>query len=343
MKKFLTTILVITIGFWEHAGAGKITGVIQNGTAGYTIPESLTVHLNRYRGGKQDDSFQQITNLKPGGRFFFLDLPEGEEYIYEPMVYYEGIKYYGTAITISPTSPTGKSEIRIYETTNDDSAISAVIHHLILESGVGLVQVREVIVLQNKSDRTYVGKDHHEQQFHTIDYKLPPNAVNIRLGQGLMSCCIQSLADGFFDTMELLPGRKEVDFSYQIQSSGSELQFIKPITVQTLAFDILVLDTTLQVSGARIVEMPVKNGNYKRYVAAHFQPGEKMDLHLAGLTTPPKDFSTLMMILFVAFLLVVLFIASKKFKNHGSGSSIPASPENPLEEENAFPPEEDLA
>ncbi|NOY78213.1 MAG: hypothetical protein GXO76_10140 [Calditrichaeota bacterium] len=326
MKKSILAIWIGLLIWGGIAEGGEITGTVQNGTAGFSVPRSLAVQLNRYKNGQQDNRFQPKTTIRGRNTFVFKNLPEDSDYVYEPMVYYQGVKYYGEAKKLSPQMPAAESHVLIYETSRSDSAVSALIHHLFIRPAIGFIQVNEMLVLKNRSDRTYIGPPVQGEKFHTLNYRLPPDAANVQLGKGLMSCCIVFVPGGFYDTMELLPGKKEIYFSYIIKTPKKELDLIKPLTISTAVFDVFTDDPNIQLSGEGFSEIPVKGSKFRRFEARDFKPGQKIRLHITGLQGKPTDIGTILMIVFIAVLLFIVILVAKRIKRDKT-LSVPSSPQ----------------
>jgi hypothetical protein len=298
--------------------AGSIKGRIQNGTQGYGIPDSLVVILHRYRNNQEDTAFQLRTVAAKDGRFSFTNLEENPAYVYQPMTRYGGVEYWGTPVHFTQQEKTKETILTIYEPTDSDSTLSVMIHHIFIQPAEGFLRIQEVLVLENSGDRSYVGQPAGEQKFRTVSYQLPPEASDLRIESGLMSCCILPEEGGFYDTMPVLPGKKEIVFSYFVDTPDKEYTLIKPITLKTTTLDILVGDPNLTVAGDRIVEMPVEQARFRRFVATHYQPGEVLKLQITGLSGKPLDVSTLLMVSFGLILLAVLAIVSLKLRNRKS-------------------------
>ena len=323
MKKFIFAIWVSLFIFSGIAESGEIRGTVQNGTKGFPVPDTLSISLNRYKGGQQDNQFHPKVTIRKHNKFVFKNLTEDSEYVYEPMVYYKGVKYYGEAKKISTKMPVAESRVFIYETSRSDSAVSALIHHLFIRPAIGFIQVDEMIVLENKSDRTYIGPAVPGKKFHTLNYRLPPNASKVQLGTGLMSCCIIFVPGGFYDTMELLPGKKEIDYSYTIKTPKKELDLIKPLTIPTAVFDVFVTDPDIQISGKGFSEIPVKDSKFRRFAAERFTAGQNVVLHITGLKGESTDIGNILMFVFIGLLLLVVIIVAKRIKKE---DKLPVTP-----------------
>ncbi len=282
--------------------AGSLTGTLQNGTRGFGVPDTLRIALNLYLPDGQVKVLPRLATVSPEGRFRFDQLEENPQITYEPMVVYRGIKYYGAAVRLSQSQPNAVSNVTIYETTRSDTALTIVRHHVLFSPGEGSVAVKEMVFLENAGDRTYIGKEPTPSgKFRTVTYKIPPGAESLQLGEGTMTCCIEFEEDGFYDTMEIPPGKKQIVFSYLLKSKGGELWFRKPITINTAEIDFISFDPSVRIEGDGLVEKPLPNNKFKRHVLTGLTAGSLATIRLAGLPESPHDLS---LIFFGGFLVV---------------------------------------
>ncbi len=304
----------------SSSSGGVLTGKIKNGTAGYTVPSEIKVEINEYRSNGQNPAQKTlgvVASVDSKGRFMFTDVPEDSNVAYEPMVTYKGIKYYGRAVSITKKQARAQSDIIIYETTQSDSNISALRHHMILSPGEGFLNIKEVVVFENKGDRTYIGKGLAKNgKFRTITYKLPPDAKEVQLGKGAMSCCIEFEQSGFYDTMEFPPGKKQITYFYRIDAPEKTLKISKPITFSTMELDIIPLDPAIQITGPNIKETALTGTRTRMFVATGLNKASVLTLNISGLKGKPFNASYLFFGIFTGLLLIGFFMVYLKIKKN---------------------------
>ena len=322
MKRSLHLAILLVLFGLSSARGGTIEGKIKNGTKGFTVPPNVTVALNRYIDNQADEKFHVSVQARNNGTFRFTDVPEGKNFLYEPMVIYRGIRFYGRPVQITKTSPQATSTVTLYETTREDSVLQVPIHHILMRPGQGLIQVQEMLVVENHSDRAYIGPGKGDEIVRTLTFRLPPGATETSLGTGFMSCCVQYEEGGFYDTMEILPGRKDFIFSYLIRKKDKQLTFTKTITINTQTLDVLISGKNVRLSGEGVKEVPVNDPRFKRFKISPVRAGTELHLLITGLPGAPKDYSTLLLILFGLLLIATcVFVywrvkASERGKKH---------------------------
>jgi len=275
MKRIYYSLMLIIIIFAKTAFAGSIEGKVTNGTIGFNVPKSITVELSfrfkvpknitvisHYLQNKQDTKFKLKTTIDKNGYFSFKNIPLDTNTYYQPTVSYKGVRYTGKASVITSEKQTVKSNVKIYEPTKNDSLLFVSIHHFFIIPAKGFLSIEEILLIENPGNRTYIGSiptksDPNKmlKKFITINYKLPKNATDINLGSGLMLCCAASEAGGFYDTMVIQPGKKQIVFSYRIKTPQKQISFTKQVTLPTQEFDVLLYGSNAVLTGTGLQEM----------------------------------------------------------------------------------------
>lgn len=297
--------------------AGTLTGKVQNGTAGSSLQSGLTVELERYRNEEIDPNFKLSTPVSKNGEYSFSDLEEDPAILYQPLVLYQNVKYYGQEVQFDGKNNKVQSNVFIFETTDSDSAVSALRHHILINPAKGVTFIREMIVLENRSDRTYVGKKQPSGDVNqTILYNLPEGAADLKINKGLMACCIINFEGGFYDTMELPPGRKEVVFSYHIDSPDSKLDITKPITLPTAALDVIPMTPDIGIESKDLKEASIGDTKLKRFAATGlYASPQTISFRVTGLAGQPFNWSYVILPAFLAILFIggaIVFFRTKR-------------------------------
>ncbi len=300
--------------------AGSIKGKIQNGTSGFQVPTNTSVKLSRFIQNQEDTGFGLKTSADGNGYFSFPNVPESPNAYYQPTVFYKGVSYIGEPFTITPENQNGTSNITIYEPTKSDSLVQVSLHHFLIIPAEGYLSIKEVSLLENIGDRTYIGSVPTQSgKFITIRYKLPKDASDINLEDGLMSCCIEPDDGGFYDTMEILPGKKQIVFSYRIKAPEEQLSFTKQVTIPTKEFGVLLYGSTAKLTGNNLQEMPpqkFEGVDIKTFTTNNLKAGQQVDITLSGLSGEPTNWSNYILAIIAAILLLTgIFVYFKQKKN----------------------------
>ncbi len=283
LKAAFILIVLILPGF-----SGTITGKITNGTSGYSVPDELTIHLTRYTSEGEDSQFKMETPVQSNGEFIFRNVPDSIQVVYVPVVTYGGVKYKGTAVSLSAEVKQGSSTLTIYEPTHSDSLLQVAYHHMLIKPGEGVVSIQEILVIENMGDRALIGSGSAQNGgLRTLFFPLPANAAELSLDKGLMSCCIETAPDGFYDTMEFLPGRKEFVFSYRIEAPEKVLNLTRTTSLPTTLIDVIPVIPGIQVKGNGFNPAPLEGTQLTRYSRSDIPKSEKITISIVGLPGKP--------------------------------------------------------
>ncbi len=312
--------IIVTLFFLSGTiAAGTIKGKVTNGTAGFKIPKNTVVELAKYVNKNKDDSFIMKATVDKNGFFSFKNLEPDEQAIYIPSVVYNSVSYSGKQIVITKEKSSHISNIKIYESTKSDSLIYVELQHFLIIPTEGMLEIQEILLLKNDGDRTYTGSiPTGSGKFITAYHKLPKDAIDMQIGFGLMSCCVEPANEGFYDTMEIQPGEKQVSFSYKIKAPEETINFTKKITLPVKEFDVYLFGGQATLSGNKLTKLPdqiVENKVIKKYQALKLKNGDNVTINLAGLSGQPTDWSLIALIGVAGILLLAgIFVYQKQKK-----------------------------
>lgn len=227
-----------------------ISGSLINGTTDDPV-SGLKVILKRFEGDQEKEL--QNTLSDPEGNFYFRGLEPSEEHGYIVHTVYNGVEYSSSPVMFKDQKRDIPVEMTVYETTDSDKEISVPMHHVLLQPQEGSLWVRELMIIENKDNRVYVGSQEIAQdKKETLRISLPAQAREFQILKGLMSCCIVELQDGFADTMDIKPGKKELHFQYKIDYKTSSLALSKKINLMTGSLDFFIPNRGIRASGENV-------------------------------------------------------------------------------------------
>jgi len=156
---FVATIAAVALGsaaVSAQAPDGSIAGAVIPGTAGATVADGIAVTLLALDdAGVAPVAQTTIEN----GRYRF-ETPADGRLTFIPLITYQGIRYLGDVVILTPEQPDAERDFIVFETTSERPNLvinltSATV--LAIDRGLGeLVVVRDDIV-ENPTDRIYIG------------------------------------------------------------------------------------------------------------------------------------------------------------------------------------------
>jgi hypothetical protein len=294
MKLIALSFMLLTFAFGTASGLAAertLTVTLHNGTAGATVPAGTTVRLEVTRAGQQLS--EQVSQTDNRGQAVFSTPPVEDDLTFQLMAEYQEVKYPSEVLSYSPGETVKNVEITVYEATDDPADLVATMAHLFFKPEGQYVLVEEMALISNEADRTYVGKRTEGGSRKTLRFTLPSAATDIEVGNGLMTCCIIVQDNVIVDSMEVLPGTKEVSFSYRLPIGGlTTLDIERPL-------DLPIEQAVLVAERARLepvtknlapVEAAANDGQLMARVlrGTQLRAGDVLKMQLAGLPEPPS-------------------------------------------------------
>ncbi len=246
----LVIILILSLSSSALAaepGSGIIDGMVANETADGSSVADQDVTLKTYLNDVEEDSTTTKTDAE--GYFVFDGLSTEPGYSYEVTLTFQQADYYSERLSFDEGETTAFTEVIVYDSTTSDEAIKAATAHTIIYVEQGSLRVVEYIFFVNEGDRTYIGSKEvgAEGTKETLRFSLPKEATELQPDQGLMECCIYSSEDGFVDTMPVLPGGKEIVYSYRVDYNSGAYTFSQNVSYPIVNYNLLV-----QGEGSRV-------------------------------------------------------------------------------------------
>ncbi len=282
----LVTIFILSIAspvLATESGSGVIEGRIVNGTADGSIVTDQEVTLNIYLDDAQEGTATFMTDAE--GQFKFEGLSTALGYGYEIVINFQGAEYNSKRLNFDEGETAKSTELTVYDSTNDDETIKIAMSHMIIYVEENTLLVKEYHLLVNEADRTYIGAT-GEINTGVLYFSLPEGATELQPTMGLMDCCIVSNENGFADTMPVLPGMKEVAYSYRLYPSSGTYTFSQMINYPIYRLDLLVQGGDIEVASEQLAAdepMHISGIHYDHLSGQELIPGDILMMRLSGL------------------------------------------------------------
>ncbi len=279
------------LGTMAHAEGGVVQGQVVNGTAGGdTALTGLPVRLYLFSGNTLKDT--RRTNTDAQGVFRFEGVPTGGAWSGVATVDYAGVEYESEPLDLSASTDLN-GDIVVYETTTDDAALSVEHSHLIIEMGIGQLEVTEDLILNNTGDRTYVGSEEViPDKRATARLALPAGATDVSFNPPEVASDMVRTGQGFVDTRPVIPGRQEYMFSYALPCEGTTYNLLEPILYPTTAMNVLVNAPGAEVNAPALERLGTREASGVTYLhlAGHsLSKGSDVVLGFSGLGRPAEN------------------------------------------------------
>jgi hypothetical protein len=193
----------------EPPTLGRVIGLVQNKTPGAQAPSGISVWLYALENFEPVETF--TGTVTTGGFFSFDNVPLVEGLTYITTLDYQNVAYGSTFYSYEGDVDEIELDIEAFEATSDSSVIVTGRMHIIVEFVGENIRVSELYVINNLSDRVYVGPSGDPNE-GTIKLPVPSNALNTNVERGMGDSMVPTsnsvlvVDNGFLDTLPVRPG-----------------------------------------------------------------------------------------------------------------------------------------
>jgi hypothetical protein len=190
----------------------------------------------------------------PDGSYTFKGQDMNQKGVYYSLVKYKGVDY--TSIPhrfkedeFAPVV----LDLNVFEPTEKDDDISVKMHHVLIDKDGDLLGVKELLEVENRGNKVYVGwREAEPGKKETMRISLPDGASDVKFLQSTTGWRVVQVKDGFLYTLPIMPGVSQLQFSYTIDTKGEDFKFLKTLNIKTDKFWIIYPDGTFQVSSDQL-------------------------------------------------------------------------------------------
>ncbi|GEM_PF-6338940 len=311
---------------------GIVYGKVINMSEGNTPVPKQEVVLYQYKNGRKNENWRVSAVTDNAGAFVFKTLEVGEALAYYPSTVYSELEYNGALVKPDSSALRQQSNIFVFEPTSSDTAVSVSMHHIIIEPGIGVLNVREVYFFTNKSKYTIIGNEQvAPEKKKVLAMETPVNAGGLQIGGDLMACCSIQKDNKIFDTMEFKPGSRQVVLSYTVPYKGRRAKMTKEILYPTESFDVFLDNVNLSEfrvrpydDGSKPVAIEINDAEpfkirdkvYNRYIAGKLSPQSVITLAMVDLPGKPTDYKMIAPVILVLIIIVFYFLNRRGKSGH---------------------------
>jgi hypothetical protein len=225
-----------------------------------------------------------IADRRGGFRFRFL--PDTSS-VYLTSSRYAGIEYFSPAVHLNPARPDTALRIVVSDTSSRVPIDLAARHLVVADPGPdGSRRVLDLIVLQNRADRTLVAPDTLRASWST---PLPAGTFGLEPGEGDASPdALRREGDRLQLFAPVAPGEKQLIVQYGLPAGARGMTL--PFEQNAGFVNVLVADPAARVSGGALVAADtevIQGRTYRRWMGP-VSAGATVRIELAGPFSAPR-------------------------------------------------------
>ena len=264
----------------------KIEGTIVNATSGQSVPDNLplTLYIVPHQGSQQD-MVTRTFQSGVGGRFVITDAQVDSSNLVAVGIEYKDLSFYSD---VAPAGLQVTLPITIYESTPDAAQVKIDTLHIVVEPDANGLNVTEIYVLSNDSDRYVAGFGQP-----VLHFGLPAGVTNLQLDPAQQQVFERS-GDGldYYDAIPVGQQAQQIVYQYTLPLTATSLSraISRPIAVVNLLLggqsDKLTV-TSDQLKAGSPQTIPSSGQTFQQYTALDMQAGQTLNV---SVSTPAQPF-----------------------------------------------------
>ena len=304
-----------------ETGEGIIEGQVINGTENGGTVENQEIILTTYLDGAEVETKSTLTD--PDGSFLFSELPTEAGYSYDVAIFYQEAEYHSERLVFADDGYVKSIVLDVYDATENPEAIQIEVAHVIIYAEPDILHVEEYFIFFNESDKTYIGtpSSNDDSTRETLRFSLPEGASGLQISRGLMDCCITSTENGLVDSMAVLPGPKEIVYSYHIYLDSKKYVFSEGVNYPIKNLTLLIQGDNIDISSEQLFAsepLSVEGTAFNHLSGNNIARGEVISVRLSNLPVTGNSANMIWLALILAILTIgFLFVFALRRRKLG--------------------------
>jgi hypothetical protein len=273
----------------QETAAAQRTGTIAiravQGTEGGEAIRSVPIEIELYHRGMLLDTVK--AELDEHGVALVEDLPVAMGLQPLVKVFYSGVTYQKVGNLMDAQRNQQMVEIVCYELTEEEPAWKLGMRHVMVSLAPDGVQVTEVVLVNNPTDRTWIGIPQAEGKAITTQFVLPESASSVMLGDGFHDwCCTTEREARLLNHLPLTPGSTEMIYAYFLPARRGSVAVDITAPAQIDHLMVLIPDDLKTASYTGLVAAGVNTMGerpLRMYTGVQMEPGRTAQIVLTGL------------------------------------------------------------
>jgi hypothetical protein len=272
------------------AERGRLAVKAVQGTPGGDAIAAAPLTVQLFHEGMLIDVVE--ANLDEHGVVVLEGLPVTPAVVPVVAIEHAGVVYRQAGSLMSSTALQQMVEVTCYEATEEAPLWTVGMRHVILKPAPEGVAVTEVVVVENPTDRTWVGPADGSRS-PTTSLVIAETAQNITLGPGFEDgCCTSVLRGDLINSLPLRPGKTEMMFGYLVPAvdGAVSLTFAAPVAV---THTMVIVPAEMSVEAAAGLSPSEGRGpadaNVSYLVGGPYAAGQTAQLQVVGADAGAGD------------------------------------------------------
>ena len=201
-----------------------------------------------------------------------------------------GVDYWEGGPTMHAGPPDHRVNIVVYESTEEPPPYVIRTRQILARRTEEGLYVKELMVIDTKSDKTWIGRKEADGKRVTLELTLSENTGRADFWDGFQGNSMDLMGTRLVDRAPVFPGTTQFVFGYVVPVKGGNaaLEITCPAETAQLAFAVLDDGSKVSVKGLEAGD-PIQKGKQKLrvYTAANAKAGQKASVALTNIPDPP--------------------------------------------------------
>jgi len=280
---------------------------VSNGTADGASVADDAVIVQLFRQQQLQNALE--SRADEAGKAVFMDIPIGPQLTAVARVKHQNMTFQSTPVSLVPGTDDLSIAVKVFDVSEDTSALSVGTHHIMLALLDTALEVTEYMQLKNDSDMAIRGSERDAQDRSiVVQVILPKGATDLKPLSFFQSSALVMTETGFYDTLAVPPGEHQVRFSYRIDVDQQAVAVVKGISLPTSELVVFWEKGQGELAGLGEPDEQLTNEQdmpVEYYRRLNLQPGDKVTFQVSGFNVKSSDTDT-WIALAVAFGIVVV-------------------------------------
>lgn len=166
-------------------------------------------------------------------------------------VNHKGVSFEAVGGVLNGQQKRATVDVTVYEPTEQAPPWTVKMRHVMVLAGAGGLKVAEVVVVENPSDKAWLGVAGENGKRKTVAVQLPHDVAKVQIISGFDECCATLGHGELADGKPLLPGEQQFRYLYDVPARGGRAEVTLGAAAPTERLMVFLPDdgTTVTASG----------------------------------------------------------------------------------------------
>jgi len=227
-------------------------------------------------------------SLDAQGKAVLVDLPVGAGVRPLVRVEHAGAVYETMGPLMHAGPPDHQVQVVVYESTTERPPLVVRARHIVVRRIPEGLYVKEMMILDNPTDRTWLGTKDAQGRKTTLNLDLPIPKKNGRVDffGGFSESCTRLSGSRLVNSHAIMPGKSQFVFGYvvPVRDDAADLTVVHPAKTDQLALVVPENDMTVTADGLEGGDaLQMGPGIMRLFKGTDFEAGKSLVIHLTGI------------------------------------------------------------